>query len=421
MGAQHASGPVQRCSLPPRRQRHGGVFQRRVAPLLVLAGTGFGVLPGSLALPPPPDALAPLPPGPDCDRAVEALRAQRAQLEANADRLAVVLLGEIHTSAADHAWQLATLEALARRGRPLTLGLEMVPAARQPLLTRFASGQLTEADFLAAVDWPAIWGHDPELYGPLLRWARRNRVPLLALNLEPEVVRRVRRQGLAAVPVAEREGIGAPAPAGAAYRERLRATWQAHRAMAAPASPAAADDLERFLASQLLRDRAMAERLVAAQRREPGRLLVALMGRGHLEDNDGVLAQLRSLGLNRVVALERPLPPEGCGPPPPGARLGAYLDSAAGAVWVRRVAPGSAAAVAGLQAGDRLLAVNGEPVERAGQVIRRVGAQPAGVPLRLTILRQGRPRELELRLAPPVAGSPGRMVPTPSRNGPAAP
>lgn len=283
MGAQHAPGPVQRCSSLPGHQRCGGFFRLRVAPLLVLVGTGLGLPPGSLALPPPPDALAaPRPPGPDCARAVEALRAQRARLEANADRLAVVLLGEIHTSAADHAWQLATLEVLAQQGRPLTPGLDMVPAAHQPLLTRFASGQLTEADFLTAVDWPAIWGHDPELYGPLLRWARRQGVPLLALNLEPEVVRRVRRLGLEALPPAEREGIGAPAPAGAAYRERLRAAWLAHQSMADPSSPAA-------------------------------------------------------------------------------------------------------------------------------------------VPLRLSILRQGRPRELELRLAPPAAGSPGRMEPDPPRNGPAAP
>lgn len=383
---------------PPGRLWPGGFARQLVAGLLLLAGTGAGLPPGGLA-------------ADDCARAVvEASRAQRAQLEAAAARSDVVLLGEIHTSAADHAWQLASLELLARGRRPLALGLEMVPAPRQPILTRFAAGQLEEAGFLAAVDWPAIWGHDPELYLPLLRWARRQGVPLLALNVEPEVVRRVRRQGLKAVPPAEREGIGTPAPAGAAYRQRLRAAWQAHRQMGDPPSPAEAEDLERFIASQVLRDRAMAERLAAAHRRDPSRLLVALIGQGHLEGEDGVPAQLRDLGLERVVAMRRLEPPEGCGPPPPGARLGAYLESADGAVWVRRVAPGSVAAAAGLRPGDRLLAVNGEPVMRAGQVIRRVGEQPAGVPLRLTIERQGRQWQLELRLPLPAAvGSPGRM------------
>jgi uncharacterized iron-regulated protein len=384
--------------------------------LIPLALAASGLVPTALAAPP-----APL--GPDCAPAEQAVRDQRVRLEATADRLDVLLLGEIHTSAADHAWQLETLERLGRKGRPLALGLEMVPAARQPILTRFASGQLDEAGFLAAVDWPGIWGHDPDLYLPLLRWARRQGVPLLALNVEPEVVRRVRRQGLTAVPPPERESIGtpAPAPAGAAYRERLRAVWQVHRAMEGPLSPADAADLERFIDSQLLRDRAMAERLAAARRRDPGRLVVALLGRGHWQGEDGVPAQLRRLGLIQVAALERPVPPEGCDPPPPGTRLGAWLESADGSVWVRRVAAGSVAEAAGLRPGDRVLAVNGQPVERAGQVIRRVRAQPAGMPLELMIDRQGQRVRLELRLpSPPAVVSPGRMEPDMSRNGSAA-
>ncbi|MCF8132845.1 MAG: ChaN family lipoprotein, partial [Synechococcus sp. Tobar2m-G35] len=58
------------------------------------------------------------------------------------------------------------------------------------------------------------------------------------------------------------------------------------RCQGAPAAPA---DLERFIDSQRRRDRAMAERPPAAGRREPGRLLVALVGRGHMEGDDGVV------------------------------------------------------------------------------------------------------------------------------------
>ena len=361
---------------------------------LLLVATSSAPLGAGAATPPPPL---------DCAAAGAALRAQQNQVRDAAPRLAVLILGEIHTSAADHAWQLDTLERLSRGARPLALGLEMVPAARQAVLTDYATGTLDGPGFLARVDWPAIWGHDPELYAPLLRWARRERVPLLALNVEPEVVRRTRRQGLEAIPAAEREGIGPPAPATAAYRQRLRAAWQAHRA-------GDAEDLERFIASQLLRDRAMAERLAAAHRRDPARLVVALIGRGHLEDNDGVPRQLRHLGIEPVLALVRPEPPEGCGPAPSGARLGAFLDSADGAVWVRQVAPGSAGARAGLRPGDRLLSVNGEPVRRAGQVIRRVRDLEPGAPLRLSIERDGQRRELDVRLptVDPV-GPPGRM------------
>ena len=346
----------------------------------------------------------------DCAEAMAAAQRQPLELQRQAPDLTVLLLGEIHTSAEDHDWQLQTLETLWRQGqRPLSLGLEMVPAARQPVLDRFNAGRLPLEALLLEVDWATVWGHDPELYAPLLQWARLRGVPLLALNAEPALVRRVRRQGWAAIPVGEREGIGRPAPATAAQRRRLEASWRAHQAMVPPSAqvlsgsdrdPGPADDLERFIDSQLLRDRAMAERVAAAQRRDPARLPVVLVGVGHLEGNDGLPHQLRDLGLTRQLSLQRPELPQGCSLPPRGARLGAYLESDEQGVWVRQVAPESAAAAAGLRPGDRILELNGRAVQRAGQVIRGVRLQPDDLPLQLTIDRAGKRLQLQLRLPP---------------------
>ncbi|MFN9693035.1 MAG: ChaN family lipoprotein [Synechococcaceae cyanobacterium] len=341
---------------------------------------------------------------PDCAAAEDSARLAGNRLQANALSLDALLLGEIHTSAADHAWQLQTLDALAARRPRLALGLEMVPAPRQPVLDRFSVGQLDEAAFLREVGWAEVWGHDPELYLPILRWARARGVPLLALNAEPELVRRVRREGLAAIPPAQWQAIGKPAPLGAAYRARLERSWRAHGGDAAlpgaVLTPTQAADLERFLDSQRLRDRAMAVQIAAAHQRDPAVLVVALIGRGHLEDHDGVPRQLRDLGLTRLEAALRPELPPACAPAPAGARLGAYLESADGVVWVRQVAPGTAAARGGLRVGDRILTVNDQAVDRAGQVIRRVRLQPDGEPLRLSIERGGRRLRLELQLPP---------------------
>lgn len=341
---------------------------------------------------------------PHCTAAEATARSARNRLQANALNLHVLLLGEIHTSAADHAWQLETLQTLAQRRSRLIVGLEMVPAPRQPVLDRYSAGQLDDAAFLREVGWADVWGHDPNLYLPILRWARARGVPLLALNAEPQLVRRVRREGLTAVPLVERQGIGSPAPLGAAYRARLERAWRTHggdpTAAGEGLSPSEAQDLERFFDSQRLRDRAMAERIAASHRRDPGQLVVALVGRGHLEDGDGVPRQLRDLGLTRVEAALRPDLPPACAPAPSGARLGAYLESANGAVWVRRVAPGSSAARGGLRVGDRILTVNDQAVDRAGQVIRRVRLQPDGDPLRLSIEREGRQLRLDIQLPP---------------------
>lgn len=367
------------------------------------------------ALPTPAAAADPA----ACAAAQGAREEQRRQ--ALNPQLQALLLGEHHDDPADHAWQLQTLQALSAGRRPLTLGLEMVPARRQAVLDRWNAGQIDLHTLLLQVEWQEVWGHDPQLYGPLLGWARQQGVPLLALNAEPSLVRRVNREGLAAIPQHQRAGIGSPAAAGIAYRQRLERSWRAHSGGGSGSgseslTPAQATALQRFIDSQLLRDRAMAERIAAARRRDPQRLVVALIGRGHLDNGDGVPTQLRALGITRVLPLTRINQPAACQPAPTGARLGAYLESDSNGVWVRQVAAGSAAAAAGLRAGDRILAVNGVAVERAGQVIRAVRQHPQGSPLQLTLLRHGQRLSLELELPPRTdsAQASGENAPNPT-------
>lgn len=385
------------CRASPLRRRPAlaaalGALAQRITPLLLLSP-----LPGLLAPDVPAATAASMSPG--CDAAQSLARRQERRLLRQLPRLEVLLLGEIHTSIADHIWQLRSLQMLHGR-RPLSLALEMLPAPRQPLLSRYGAGQLSDEALLQQVEWQQVWGHDPDLVLPLLRWARRQGLPLLAINAEPELVRRVRRDGLEAIPPEARQGIGTPVAAPASERQRLEAIWRLHR----PPAPVAAADLERFIASQLLRDRAMAEAIAAARRQAPERLVVVLIGKGHLEGGAGVPLQLQDLGVTRILALRRPAQPAGCGQAPARARLGAFLESENGRVWVRQVAPGSAAAAAGIRPGDRILELNGTAVDHAGQVIRGVRLHPTGLPLQLLIERDG--RQVLLRLQLPASEEP---------------
>lgn len=343
-------------------------------------------------------------------------------LLAAAARGPVVLLGERHDSAAHHRWQLATLEALHARRPRMLLGLEMVPRRLQPVLDRWVAGGLEEPAFLAAVEWERVWGFDADLYLPILRFARARRLPLLALNVERETVRRVRAVGFDAVPPAQREGVGRPAPPTPAYRAQLKAAWLAHRpsgaAQVSGEAPATNDPaFGRFMESQQLWDRAMAEAIAAAHRRRPDALVVALIGSGHLAGGGGVPHQLRALGMGDGVwflpwdigldcrgltpglatavfgigeAVRPSVPPGDGAAPPPGTRLGIYLETHGGEVRIERVAPGSLAAAADLRVGDRIVAIAGAAVTSAREVIERVRRQPAGIPLKLQLRRNGR-------------------------------
>jgi uncharacterized iron-regulated protein len=212
----------------------------------------------------------------------------------------IVLLGEDHDRVAQHRWQLHTAAAIAGATSRLTLGFEMFPRRAQPVLDRWVDGELDEPAFLAETDWKRVWGFDPELYLPLFRFARMHRVPMRALNVDRALVHRVAAEGFAAVPADAREGLSAPAPPSPAYRARLAEAWHAHRPADAPADDAG---LDRFVEAQVVWDHAMAAAIASALAERPGTVVVAAVGRGHVEHGEGIPAQLVAAGSPRPLVL----------------------------------------------------------------------------------------------------------------------
>ena len=212
------------------------------------------------------------------------------EVVAGAAAARIVLLGEDHDDPAVHRWQLHTIAAIAGTV-PVALGLEMLPRRAQPALDRWVAGVTTRETFLAESDWRRTWGFAPDLYWPILDFARMHRTPVVALNVERSLVGRVAAVGWANVPSDAREGVSTPAPASPAYRDALSQAWHAHAG--SHDDPAA---FERFVEAQLTWDRAMAEALRHAVAANPGRTVAALLGRGHVEHGFGVPAQLAALG-----------------------------------------------------------------------------------------------------------------------------
>ena len=210
----------------------------------------------------------------------------------------VVLLGERHDSAADHTWELETVERLAAANPSLVLGFEMFSRESQPALNEWVGGRLSEAAFLKNSDWSRFWGFPPALYLPIFRFARDHHIPMIALNVSHHLVHLTAQGGFAAVPTTDREGIGVPAPPSAAYRADLADAMAGHDGPAM--TPAR---LNHFIDAQLVWDRAMAEAIAAQRARAPGRQVVALMGAGHLEHRYGVPHQLDALGMHHALVL----------------------------------------------------------------------------------------------------------------------
>lgn len=326
----------------------------------------------------------------------------------------VVLLGERHDDADHHRWQLQVIAALHAQQPNLVIGMEMLPRRAQPVLDQWVAGQLTESDLLTRTEWARVWGFDASMYLPILHFARLNRIPLAAVNVDRAIVSEVGAKGLAAVPEEQREGVGAPAAARRAYRDRLEQVFREHGS-----SSDGAAAFDRFVQAQLFWDRGFAEGLAAAAKRPGDPLVVGIMGSGHLAHGDGVPHQLADLGFPGSAVL---LPVESDTPchdlpaglaqavfalaPVPASKttakplLGVQLEPGADGVRIADVTAGSVADKAGLKAGDVLRQVASRPVKESRDVVAAVARQAPGTWLPVTVARDGGQIDLVAKFPP---------------------
>jgi uncharacterized iron-regulated protein len=344
-------------------------------------------------------------------------------------RRPVVLLGEVHDNTEHHRWQLYTLAALHGQKPDMILGFESFPRRVQPVLDQWVNGELDLEAFLEAVEWRTVWGYDAAFYLPLFHFARQNRVPMIALNVDRALVSRVSHEGWAVIPADERAGLSDPAPAGNAYRESLARTYLYKQSLQAGGDPEAdieeADiasviktaEFARFVEAQLTWDRAMSEALAEARQRQPGALVVGILGRGHIEYRHGVPHQLADLEIPDAAVLLPIDSAEACdalpadladavfliepsdrvAAAPPKARLGILIETTDDGVRVKDVMEGSVAAAAAIEAGDIVVSAAGFPVARVGELIEIVQRQAPGTWLPLTIRRDGEEIEIVAR------------------------
>jgi uncharacterized iron-regulated protein len=348
------------------------------------------------------------------------------QLVATMAERPVVLLGEAHTAAEHHRWQLQMLAALHGRKSNMVIGFESFPRRVQPVLDQWVNGELDAAAFLESVEWGKVWGYNASFYMPLFHFARENRLQMIALNVDRELVARVGEEGWEAVPADERAGLSDPAPASEAYRKRLAGIYHFKQSMQAGEEPKTeiedadieavmeTEEFERFVEAQLTWDRAMAEALADAHREQPEALVVGIMGRGHVEHRYGVPHQLADLGLPDAAALLPVDPVEDCADlptdladavfvvepaariekPRPRARLGIFIEEVEDGVRVKEVTAESVAAATGIEAGDIVVSAAGFPVAKNSELIGIVQRQAPGTWLPLTVRRNGRETDL---------------------------
>ena len=284
----------------------------------------------------------------------------------------IVLLGEEHTRPEHHLWQLETIAALYGRRR-VVIALEMLQRSAQPVVDKWVAGELDEERFLADSGWKNFWRVPADLYLPILRFARMNRMPMRSLNVPWELVSRLAEHGWDNVAAEEREGLTHPAPAVPEYAKLLEDTYSQHAQKPDVSSEAG---LSRFIAAQLVWDRAFAEGLHAAMQAEPDAVVVGLVGMGHLRHGHGVPRQLAALGVEAKDMMVLLPWSDDCEELQAGLAdavfgitlsettkryvpLGVQIEPVEGGLKVREVTSGSVAEAAGVKAEDVIVKAAG--------------------------------------------------------------
>jgi uncharacterized iron-regulated protein len=247
----------------------------------------------------PPRAPAPAAPAASTPATPAIPAALPADPQALADAMRgapVVLLGEVHDNAAQHALRAAALERLIATGARPAIAFEQLDRERQPDVERARRERPRDADWLIAQAGGARGGWDWSLYRPFVQLALEHDLPIVAANLSRADASRVMREGYGAAfdaPTRTALGLDAVPPALLAAHEREVDVGHCGVMPAAMLAPMAR--------AQLARDAALA--LAIAPHAVRG--VVLLTGNGHARTDIGVprwlppelRAVTRSIGL----------------------------------------------------------------------------------------------------------------------------
>jgi uncharacterized iron-regulated protein len=308
----------------------------------------------------------------------------------------VVYVGETHTRYDHHLVQLEIIRRLHALHPDLAIGMEFFQQPYQQHLDDYINGDLDEKEMLRRTEYYDRWRYDYRLYAPILRYAREQGIPLVALNLPTELTQKVSRAGLGSLNDTERAQLPDDIDrSDKTYAQRLENIFKQHPEGQAP-------NFEQFLTAQLLWDEGMAQQIADYLTAHPATHMVVLAGSGHLAYGSGIPNRVaRRLPLDASIIINNwegeldpgladilLLPEEQV--LPKAGKLGASLDEDKdkGMVKLAACLADSPCAQAGLKAGDQILTIDGETITNMAELRVMMWDRQPGDEISLTIRRK---------------------------------
>lgn len=287
----------------------------------------------------------------------------------------VVFVGESHTNYANHLNQLAIIKSLQKHwGRKLSLGLEMVQQPFQSYLDDYVGGKITEREMLIGTQWYERWVYDFRLYRPIFDYAKKNKIPLIALNIPKELTKRITKVGINGLNKKERQQLPAFIDrSNTQYAKRIKKVFGGHMRTSSKG-------FEKFFDAQLAWDEGMAFNATKYLKKHPTQHMVILAGGGHVIGREGIPSRLdrqnhssSAVVLNNISTTlsayqgdylldsnEAKLPPAGL--------MGIFMDNTETGVVVKGLSRSGAAKKSGVKKGDIIVALNNSLIQTSNDI-----------------------------------------------------
>jgi aminopeptidase N len=284
----------------------------------------------------------------------------------------IIYIGERHTNYEDHVVQLEFITELFKRGKKFAIGMEMFQIPFQKAIDDYFSGVISEKEFLRASEYFKRWKYDYHLYREIVEFAKAKGIPVIALNLREEIIRKVSTGGLDALTEEEKKEIPQDMDmSDEDYRERLQEIFKLHHE---------SSNFNYFSQSQILWDETMAHSIAQFMTGNQGYQMIVLAGAQHIMFGSGIPKRVFRLNGKDYATLINggeedlkkdigdfvlfPAPIE----PPVTFKLGVFLREDDGRMKIDDFGPGSIALEAGLKEGDIIISIDDWKIESIDDV-----------------------------------------------------
>lgn len=209
----------------------------------------------------------------------------------------VILIGEWHTHAGIHRFQTDILKQLAAGERPIALSMEQITRDKQGVLNEYLQGHIGEQYFIKQ---SSAWPNYESDYRPLIEFAKRSEIPVIAANAPKKIVRCIGRQGvnyLNKLDTSERGFVAETINTGdSLYKEKFMASMHHGKP----------EQTEKQYAAQMTWDETMAESIVKFLEKNQGTQVIHVAGKFHTEGGLGTAASILNRNPDLKVAIITP-------------------------------------------------------------------------------------------------------------------